>query len=158
MCVFTAPLFSAFCALATYLFMKEVGALLFFYFCFLFGRGQGGTERRGQRPRGLAAATVRPARPPSCPAPNRRPPTLLLTTLPSGAQVRGQGAGLASAAIIAVVPSYISRSVAGSYDLEAVAIFALVLVFYLYIKVCEGWVGVLHPCRAVCAPAVLSCN
>lgn len=50
-------------------------------------------------------------------------------------QVRGQGAGLASAAIIAVVPSYISRSVAGSYDLEAVAIFALVFVFYLYIKV-----------------------
>ncbi len=50
-------------------------------------------------------------------------------------QVRGRGAGLASAAIIAVVPSYISRSVAGSYDLEAVAIFALVFVFYLYIKV-----------------------
>ncbi|PRW05846.1 STT3 subunit of Oligosaccharyl transferase [Chlorella sorokiniana] len=70
-CVFTAPLFSAFCAIATYLFMKEV---------------------------------------------------------------RGQGAGLASAAIIAVVPSYISRSVAGSYDLEAVAIFALVFVFYLYVK------------------------
>lgn len=70
-CVFTAPLFSAFCSIATYLFMKEV---------------------------------------------------------------RGQGAGLASAAIIAVVPSYISRSVAGSYDLEAVAIFALVFVFYLYVK------------------------
>lgn len=54
------------------------------------------------------------------------------------AQVRGQGAGLASAAIIAVVPSYISRSVAGSYDLEAVAIFALVFVFYLYVKVSAG--------------------
>lgn len=49
-------------------------------------------------------------------------------------EVRGTGAGLASAAFIAVVPSYISRSVAGSYDLEAVAIFALVFVFYLYIK------------------------
>lgn len=70
--MFTAPLFSAFCALAAYLFMREV---------------------------------------------------------------RGQGAGLASAAIIAVVPSYISRSVAGSYDLEAVAIFALVFVFFLYVKV-----------------------
>jgi len=33
-----------------------------------------------------------------------------------------------------MVPSYISRSVAGSYDNEAVAIFALVLTFYLYIK------------------------
>jgi dolichyl-diphosphooligosaccharide--protein glycosyltransferase len=70
-CVFTAPLFSAFTALATYALMKEV---------------------------------------------------------------RGPGAGLASALLISTVPSYISRSVAGSYDLEAVAIFALVLVFYLYIK------------------------
>lgn len=70
-CVFMGPLFSAFCAIATYLFMKEV---------------------------------------------------------------RGPGAGLASAALISVIPSYISRSVAGSYDLESVAIFALVFVFYLYVK------------------------
>lgn len=34
------------------------------------------------------------------------------------------------------VPSYISRSVAGSYDNEAVAIFALIFTFYLYVKVC----------------------
>lgn len=33
------------------------------------------------------------------------------------------------------VPSYISRSVAGSYDNEAVAIFALIFTFYLYVKV-----------------------
>ena len=33
-----------------------------------------------------------------------------------------------------VVPSYISRSVAGSYDNEAVAIFALVNTFFLWIK------------------------
>ncbi|XP_048564329.1 dolichyl-diphosphooligosaccharide--protein glycosyltransferase subunit STT3A-like isoform X3 [Triticum urartu] len=33
-----------------------------------------------------------------------------------------------------VVPSYISRSVAGSYDNEAVAIFALIFTFYLYVK------------------------
>uniref|UniRef100_A0A0V0IUA2 dolichyl-diphosphooligosaccharide--protein glycotransferase n=1 Tax=Solanum chacoense TaxID=4108 RepID=A0A0V0IUA2_SOLCH len=33
-----------------------------------------------------------------------------------------------------MVPSYISRSVAGSYDNEAVAIFALIFTFYLYIK------------------------
>ena len=70
--MFTAPLFSAFCALATYLFVKEI---------------------------------------------------------------KGQGAGLTAAAFIAIVPSYISRSVAGSYDNEGVAIFALVLVFYLYLKV-----------------------
>lgn len=34
-----------------------------------------------------------------------------------------------------MVPSYISRSVAGSYDNEGVAIFALVFVFYTFIKV-----------------------
>lgn len=71
-CVFTAPLFSAFCSLAAYLFVKEI---------------------------------------------------------------RGQGAGLTAAAFMAMVPSYISRSVAGSFDNEGVAIFALVFVFYLYVKV-----------------------
>ncbi|KAK9865090.1 hypothetical protein WJX84_009375 [Apatococcus fuscideae] len=70
-CVFLAPLFSAFCALSAYLFVKEI---------------------------------------------------------------RGQGAGLMAAAFTAIVPSYISRSVAGSFDNEGVAIFALVFVFYLYVK------------------------
>jgi dolichyl-diphosphooligosaccharide--protein glycosyltransferase len=42
--------------------------------------------------------------------------------------------GLVSAMFIAIVPSYMSRSVAGSYDNEAVAIFALVFTFYLWIK------------------------
>ena len=45
-----------------------------------------------------------------------------------------QGPGLFAALFIAVVPSYISRSVAGSYDNEGVSIFALVLVFYLWLK------------------------
>uniref|UniRef100_A0A1J3D0U0 dolichyl-diphosphooligosaccharide--protein glycotransferase n=1 Tax=Noccaea caerulescens TaxID=107243 RepID=A0A1J3D0U0_NOCCA len=49
-------------------------------------------------------------------------------------EVKGPGAGLAAAAVLAMVPSYISRSVAGSYDNEAVAIFALIFTFYLYIK------------------------
>ena len=71
-CVFTAPLFSALCALTTYFLTKEV---------------------------------------------------------------RNQGAGLFAALFAASVPSYISRSVAGSYDNEGVAIFALVLVFFLYVKV-----------------------
>lgn len=57
------------------------------------------------------------------------------------------GAGLAAAALVGMVPSYISRSVAGSYDNEGVAIFALVFTFYTFIKVraCAlmgiGWVG-----------------
>lgn len=42
--------------------------------------------------------------------------------------------GLLAAAFTAIVPSYISRSVGGSYDNEGVAIFALVFVFYLWIK------------------------
>lgn len=79
-CVFTAPLFAAFCALSTYLLVKEV---------------------------------------------------------------RGSGAGLCAAAFVAVVPSYISRSVAGSFDNEGVAIFALVNTFYLYVKVCPS---IAHSC------------
>jgi dolichyl-diphosphooligosaccharide--protein glycosyltransferase len=49
-------------------------------------------------------------------------------------EVKGPGAGLTAAVLLAMVPSYISRSVAGSYDNEAVAIFALIFTFYLYIK------------------------
>ncbi|PPS06561.1 hypothetical protein GOBAR_AA14108 [Gossypium barbadense] len=55
-------------------------------------------------------------------------------------EVKGAGAGLTSAVLLAMVPSYISRSVAGSYDNEAVAIFALIFTFYLYLKVCS-WGG-----------------
>ena len=42
--------------------------------------------------------------------------------------------GLFAALFISVVPSYMSRSVAGSYDNEAVAIWALTNTFYLWIK------------------------
>ncbi|XP_051225977.1 dolichyl-diphosphooligosaccharide--protein glycosyltransferase subunit STT3A [Lolium perenne] len=49
-------------------------------------------------------------------------------------EAKGHGAGLMAATILAMVPSYISRSVAGSYDNEAVAIFALIFTFYLYVK------------------------
>jgi len=47
---------------------------------------------------------------------------------------RKSEAGLFSALFIAIVPSYMSRSVAGSYDNEGVSIFALVFVFYLFLK------------------------
>lgn len=43
-------------------------------------------------------------------------------------------AGLFAALLIATVPSYISRSVAGSYDNEGVAIFALLNTFFLWVK------------------------
>ena len=42
--------------------------------------------------------------------------------------------GLFAALFVAIVPSYISRSVAGSYDNEGVSIFALVFTFYLWMK------------------------
>lgn len=44
------------------------------------------------------------------------------------------GAGLFAASFIAIVPGYISRSVAGSYDNEGIAIFALQFTYYLWVK------------------------
>lgn len=43
-------------------------------------------------------------------------------------------AGLVASVLMAIVPGYISRSVAGSFDNEAVAIFALLLTFYLFVR------------------------
>ncbi|ROV87747.1 hypothetical protein VSDG_09717 [Cytospora chrysosperma] len=43
-------------------------------------------------------------------------------------------AGLLAAAFMGIAPGYISRSVAGSYDNEAIAIFLLVLTFFLWVK------------------------
>lgn len=45
-----------------------------------------------------------------------------------------EGAGLFAACFISIVPGYISRSVAGSYDNEGIAIFALMFTYYLWIK------------------------
>lgn len=45
-----------------------------------------------------------------------------------------KGAGLVAAAMVAIIPGYISRSVAGSYDNEGIAIFALICTFWLWIK------------------------
>lgn len=39
-----------------------------------------------------------------------------------------------AAALIAIVPGYISRSVAGSYDNEAIAIFCMLLTYYFWIR------------------------
>lgn len=43
-------------------------------------------------------------------------------------------AGLMAACFLAIVPGYISRSVAGSYDNEGIAIFALLFTYYFWIK------------------------
>jgi hypothetical protein len=49
-------------------------------------------------------------------------------------EMANASAALLSAAFIGIVPGYISRSVAGSYDNEAIAIFLLMFTFYLWIK------------------------
>ena len=46
-----------------------------------------------------------------------------------GKEVKDAKTGLLAAALMAVVPGYISRSVAGSFDAEGIAIFALVTTF-----------------------------
>ncbi|RDB18580.1 Dolichyl-diphosphooligosaccharide--protein glycosyltransferase subunit stt3 [Hypsizygus marmoreus] len=49
-------------------------------------------------------------------------------------EMKDASAGLLAAAFIGIVPGYISRSVAGSYDNEAIAIFLLMFTFYCWIK------------------------
>ncbi|KAL5014337.1 hypothetical protein ScPMuIL_008607 [Solemya velum] len=49
-------------------------------------------------------------------------------------ELKDSGAGLVAAAMISIVPGYISRSVAGSYDNEGIAIFCMLLTYYLWIK------------------------
>ncbi|KAG8805194.1 oligosaccharyl transferase stt3 subunit, partial [Serendipita sp. 399] len=49
-------------------------------------------------------------------------------------EMKDESAGLLSAILIGIAPGYISRSVAGSYDNEAIAIFLLMFTFFLWIK------------------------
>ena len=55
--------------------------------------------------------------------------TYFLTT-----ELSDEKCGLVAAALIAIVPGYISRSVAGSYDNEAIAIFALLFTYFLWLR------------------------
>jgi dolichyl-diphosphooligosaccharide--protein glycosyltransferase len=49
-------------------------------------------------------------------------------------ELKDTTSGLLAAIFLGVAPGYISRSVAGSYDNEGIAIFLLVFTFYLWIK------------------------
>lgn len=49
-------------------------------------------------------------------------------------ELRDTKAGLVAASMLAIVPGYISRSVAGSYDNEGIAIFCMLLTYALWIK------------------------
>ncbi|RAO72691.1 uncharacterized protein BHQ10_008703 [Talaromyces amestolkiae] len=60
--------------------------------------------------------------------------TALATYLLTNEMTTSPSAGLLAAAFMGITPGYISRSVAGSYDNEAIAIFLLVFTFFLWIK------------------------
>ncbi|KAI5919221.1 glycosyltransferase family 66 protein [Camillea tinctor] len=60
--------------------------------------------------------------------------TAFATYLLTNEMTTSSSAGLLAAAFMGIAPGYISRSVAGSYDNEAIAIFLLVFTFYLWIK------------------------
>ncbi|XP_027199622.1 catalytic subunit 3A of the oligosaccharyltransferase complex [Dermatophagoides pteronyssinus] len=49
-------------------------------------------------------------------------------------ELSNEASGLVAAAMISIVPGYISRSVAGSYDNEGIAIFCMLFTYYLWIK------------------------
>ncbi|QSZ34473.1 hypothetical protein DSL72_006067 [Monilinia vaccinii-corymbosi] len=60
--------------------------------------------------------------------------TAFATYLFTNEMSTSHSAGLLAAIFMGIAPGYISRSVAGSYDNEAIAIFLLVFTFYLWIK------------------------
>jgi dolichyl-diphosphooligosaccharide--protein glycosyltransferase len=60
--------------------------------------------------------------------------TAFATYLFTNEMTPSPSAGLLAAIFMGIAPGYISRSVAGSYDNEAIAIFLLVFTFYLWIK------------------------
>ena len=60
--------------------------------------------------------------------------TAFATYLLTSEMTTSPSAGLLAAVFMGISPGYISRSVAGSYDNEAIAIFLLVFTFYLWIK------------------------
>lgn len=61
-------------------------------------------------------------------------------------EIKDSSAGLVAASMVAIVPGYISRSVAGSYDNEGIAIFCMLFTFYCWIKAVKTgsiiWAGV----------------
>ncbi|CAI4913457.1 AVN_HP_G0130750.mRNA.1.CDS.1 [Saccharomyces cerevisiae] len=63
-------------------------------------------------------------------------------------EIKDASAGLLAAGFIAIVPGYISRSVAGSYDNEAIAITLLMVTFMFWIKA-QKTGSIMH---ARCAP------
>ncbi|KAF7728651.1 oligosaccharyl transferase stt3 subunit [Apophysomyces ossiformis] len=63
-------------------------------------------------------------------------------------ELKDSSAGLLAAAFIGIAPGYISRSVAGSYDNEAIAIFLLMFTFFLWIKALKLGSAMFAACSA----------
>eukprot|EP00300_Choanocystis_sp_HF-7_P025024 c26662_g1_i1.p2 GENE.c26662_g1_i1~~c26662_g1_i1.p2 ORF type:complete len:721 (+),score=171.93 c26662_g1_i1:34-2163(+) len=51
-----------------------------------------------------------------------------------GRDLKDEATGLLSAALLSIVPGFVSRSVAGSYDNEGVAIFAMLFTYTMWVK------------------------
>eukprot|EP00030_Apusomonadida_sp_AF-17_P005868 a676506_166.p1 GENE.a676506_166~~a676506_166.p1 ORF type:complete len:728 (+),score=383.17 a676506_166:57-2186(+) len=51
-----------------------------------------------------------------------------------GRELKDESTGLTAAALLSIVPGFVSRSVAGSYDNEGVAIFAMLITYLMWIK------------------------
>lgn len=64
-------------------------------------------------------------------------------------EIKDASAGLLAAAFMAIVPGYISRSVAGAYDNEAIAITLLMVTFMLWIKASKTGSILFATCAAV---------
>jgi len=63
--------------------------------------------------------------------------------------MKDESAGLLAAILIGIAPGYISRSVAGSYDNEAIAIFLLMFTFFLWIKALKQGSAFYGTCAAI---------
>lgn len=57
-----------------------------------------------------------------------------LITYQLAKELKNEATGLVAACLISIVPGYISRSVAGSYDNEGIAIFCMLFTYYAWVK------------------------
>lgn len=73
-----------------------------------------------------------------------------LVTYGIAKELADSGAALVAALLMSVCPSYISRSVAGSYDYEAIAIFQMMTTFYCWIRASKRGSAIWAVLSALC--------
>lgn len=122
-CVFMAPLFAGFTCIVTYLFVKAA-----------FGDEPNDTTAVHNNPLLLSSAAAAAKRSRILADGSQNSQAAMDGSYGAGfSSLTGGSAGITAACMMAIAPGYIARSVAGSYDNECVAIFALVNVFYFYL-------------------------